>query len=137
VLTVTRAAARIGHHPNRLVEVRIMAGEITPFRIDVPETDLADLRERLQRTRWPEAETVTDWSQGVPLAYLQDLCRYWATGYNWRATEARLNALPQFRTEIDGLSIHFIHTRSPHPDRLQRQARRARLGHPADRRRLG
>jgi hypothetical protein len=114
-----------------------MAGEITPFRIDVPETDLADLRERLQRTRWPEAETVTDWSQGVPLAYLQDLCRYWATGYNWRATEARLNALPQFRTEIDGLSIHFIHTRSPHPDRLQRQARRARLGHPADRRRLG
>jgi len=95
-----------------------MAGEITPFRIDVPETDLADLRERLQRTRWPEAETVTDWSQGVPLAYLQDLCRYWATGYNWRATEARLNALPQFRTEIDGLSIHFIHARSPHPDAL-------------------
>ena len=95
-----------------------MAGEITPFRIDVPETDLADLRERLQRTRWPEAETVTDWSQGVPLAYLQDLCRYWATGYNWRATEARLNALPQFRTEIDGLSIHFIHARSPHSDAL-------------------
>jgi pimeloyl-ACP methyl ester carboxylesterase len=95
-----------------------MAGEITPFRIDVPETDLADLRERLQRTRWPEAETVTDWSQGVPLAYLQDLCRYWATGYDWRATEARLNALPQFRTEIDGLSVHFIHTRSPHPDAL-------------------
>jgi pimeloyl-ACP methyl ester carboxylesterase len=95
-----------------------MAGEITPFRIDVPETDLADLRERLQRTRWPEAETVTDWSQGVPLAYLQDLCRYWATGYDWRATEARLNALPQFRTEIDGLSVHFIHARSPHPDAL-------------------
>jgi pimeloyl-ACP methyl ester carboxylesterase len=95
-----------------------MAGEITPFRIDVPETDLADLRERLQRTRWPEAETVTDWSQGVPLAYLQDLCRYWATGYDWRATEARLNALPQFRTEIDGLSVHFIHTRSPNPDAL-------------------
>ena len=65
-----------------------MAGEITPFRIDVPETDLADLRERLQRTRWPEAETVTDWSQGVPLAYLRDLCRHWATGYDWRATEA-------------------------------------------------
>ena len=95
-----------------------MAGEITPFRIDVPETDLADLRERLQRTRWPEAETVTDWSQGVPLVYLQDLCRYWATGYDWRATEARLNALPQFRTEIDGLSVHFIHARSPHPDAL-------------------
>jgi pimeloyl-ACP methyl ester carboxylesterase len=95
-----------------------MAGEITPFRIDVPETDLADLRERLQRTRWPEAETVTDWSQGVPLSYLQDLCRYWATGYDWRATEARLNALPQFRTEIDGLSVHFIHTRSPNPDAL-------------------
>jgi pimeloyl-ACP methyl ester carboxylesterase len=95
-----------------------MAREITPFRIDVPDTDLADLRERLQRTRWPEAETVTDWSQGVPLAYLQDLCRYWATGYDWRATEARLNALAQFRTEIDGLSIHFIHNRSPHPDAL-------------------
>ncbi|HEY5988828.1 MAG TPA: epoxide hydrolase N-terminal domain-containing protein [Streptosporangiaceae bacterium] len=87
-----------------------MPGEITRYRIDVPEADLADLRERLQCTRWPEAETVNDWSQGVPLAYLQDLCGYWADGYDWRATEARLNALPQFRTEIDGLSIQALWT---------------------------
>jgi pimeloyl-ACP methyl ester carboxylesterase len=95
-----------------------MPGEVTPFRIDVPEADLDDLRERLRRTRWPEPETVTDWSQGVPLAYLRDLCRYWSDGYDWRAAEARLNALPQFRTEIGGLPIHFIHARSPHPDAL-------------------
>jgi pimeloyl-ACP methyl ester carboxylesterase len=92
--------------------------EITPFRIEIPEADLADLRERLRRTRWPEAETVSDWSQGVPLAYLRDLCRYWASEYDWRATEARLNALPQFRTEIGGLPVHFIHARSPHPEAL-------------------
>jgi epoxide hydrolase len=95
-----------------------MSDQVTPFRIEIPEADLRDLRERLERTRWPEAETVDDWSQGVPLAYLRDLCRYWATGYDWRATEARLNALPQFRTEIDGLGIHFLHVRSPHPDAL-------------------
>jgi epoxide hydrolase len=95
-----------------------MAGEVTPFQLEVPEAELDDLRERLRRTRWPEPETVPDWSQGVPLAYLQDLCRYWADGYDWRATEARLNALPQFRTELDGLAIHFIHARSPHPDAL-------------------
>ena len=91
---------------------------IAPFRVDVPEADLVDLRERLQRTRWPEREPVDDWSQGVPLAYLRDLCDYWAHGYDWRATEARLNALPQFRTEIDGLGIHFIHVRSRSPDAL-------------------
>ena len=92
--------------------------EVTPFRIEVPEADLRDLRERLARTRWPEAETVTDWSQGVPVSYLRELCRYWADGYDWRATEARLNGLPQFRTEIDGLGLHFMHVRSPHPDAL-------------------
>jgi pimeloyl-ACP methyl ester carboxylesterase len=92
--------------------------DITPFRIRVPEADLADLRERLRRTRWPEAETVGDWSQGVPLAYLRDLCRYWGDGYDWRACEARLNALPQFRVSIDGLAIHFVHARSPRPDAL-------------------
>jgi len=91
---------------------------VTPFRLDVPEDALRDLRERLVRTRWPEAETVGDWSQGVPLAYVRELCRYWADEYDWRATEARLNRLPQFRTEIDGLGIHFIHVRSPHPDAL-------------------
>lgn len=89
--------------------------DITPFRIAVPDADLADLRERLRRTRWPEAEPVDDWSQGVPRAYLRDLCRYWAEEYHWRATEARLNRWPQFRTEIDGLGIHFLHARSPHP----------------------
>jgi epoxide hydrolase len=91
---------------------------MVPFRVDVPEAELVDLRERLERTRWPEREPVDDWLQGVPLAYLQDLCDYWAHGYDWRATEARLNALPQFRTEIDGLGIHFIHVRSPSPDAL-------------------
>jgi pimeloyl-ACP methyl ester carboxylesterase len=95
-----------------------MAAEVTPFRIEVPSADLDDLRGRLLRTRWPERETVTDWSQGVPLGYLQELCRYWADGYDWRAAEERLNALPQFRTEIGGLPIHFIHARSPHPAAL-------------------
>lgn len=95
-----------------------MSAEVTPFRIEVPETDLDDLRDRLRRTRWPEAATVADWSQGVPLAYLRELCGYWAEEYDWRATESRLNDLPQFRTEIDGLGIHFIHLRSPHPGAL-------------------
>ena len=95
-----------------------MCHEIENFRIEVPESGLDDLRERLRRTRWPEAETVEDWSQGVPRAYLQELCAYWADGYDWRAAEARLNALPQFRTELDGLGIHFVHARSPHPAAL-------------------
>jgi hypothetical protein len=95
-----------------------MSDEIAPFRIDVPESELRDLRERLGRTRWPERETVDDSSQGVPLAYVQELCAYWAEGYDWRATEARLNALPQFRTELDGLGIHFLHVRSPHAEAL-------------------
>jgi pimeloyl-ACP methyl ester carboxylesterase len=90
-----------------------MAEEISPFRIDVPEGDLDDLRERLRRTRWPDRETVADWSQGAPLGWVQDLCRYWAADYDWRAREARLNAFPQFRTTIDGLDLHFLHVRSP------------------------
>lgn len=89
-----------------------------PFRVEVPEADLTDLRDRLRWTRWPERETVTDWSQGVPLDYLRELCAYWAETYDWRATEARLNALPQYRTTIDGLGLHFLHVRSPHPDAL-------------------
>ena len=88
------------------------------FRIAVPEAELDDLRERLRRSRWPERETVDDWSQGVPLAYLEELCDHWASAYDWRATEARLNALPQFRTEIDGLGIHFVHVRSQHPNAI-------------------
>jgi pimeloyl-ACP methyl ester carboxylesterase len=88
---------------------------VQPFRIEIDEERLSDLRQRLHRTRWPEAETVDDWSQGIPLAYVQDLCRYWADGYDWRRCEDRLNGFPQFRTEIDGLGIHLMHVRSPHP----------------------
>ncbi len=95
-----------------------MADPIAPFRLAVPDHDLDDLRDRLDRTRWPDAETVDDWSQGIPLAYVQDLCGYWADGYDWRATEARLNGLGQYRTEIDGLGIHFLHVRSPEPGAL-------------------
>src|SRR5919201_3592894 len=95
-----------------------MPDPLIPYRIDVPEADLADLRDRLRRTRWPEPETAAGWAQGVPLAYLRDLCGYWADGYDWRATEARLNGLPQFRTEIDGVGIHVLHVRSPHPAAL-------------------
>ena len=91
---------------------------VTPFRIEIPQDRLDDLRERLARTRWPEAETVTDWSQGVPLSYLRELCGHWADGYDWRATERQLNRLPQFRAELDGLGVHFLHVRSPHPDAL-------------------
>ena len=91
---------------------------IRPFHIDIPEADLVDLRRRLAATRWPEKETVADDSQGVPLATLQDLVRYWQTDYDWRKVEARLNALPQFITEIDGLDIHFIHVRSKHENAL-------------------
>ncbi len=92
--------------------------DFTPFRIDIPDADLDDLRERLVRTRWPDEETVSDWSQGVPRAYVQELCRHWAEAYDWRATEARLNALPQFRAQVDGLGIHLLHVRSPYPDAL-------------------
>jgi epoxide hydrolase len=95
-----------------------MADDVTEFRIEVPDVELEDLRARLRQARWPERETVQDWSQGVPLAYLRELCRYWADRYDWRATEARLNALPQFRTVIDGLGIHFLHVRSPHAPAL-------------------
>lgn len=95
-----------------------MGDEVVPFRVDVPDAALADLRDRLRRTRWPDAETVDDWSQGVPLGYVRELCAYWADGYDWRASEARLNTFPQYRTEIDGLGIHFLHVRSPHPDAL-------------------
>ncbi|MBR0718508.1 epoxide hydrolase family protein [Bradyrhizobium liaoningense] len=92
--------------------------EIRPFRIDIPEEALIDLRRRINATRWPEQETVADDSQGVPLAILTDLARYWATDYDWRKIEAKLNALPQFITEIDGLDIHFIHVRSKHDNAL-------------------
>lgn len=92
--------------------------EIRPFHIDVAEGVLADLRRRIAATQWPERETVSDESQGVPLATMQKLARYWETEYDWRKIEAKLNAVPQFITEIDGLDIHFIHVRSPHDDAL-------------------
>jgi pimeloyl-ACP methyl ester carboxylesterase len=91
---------------------------IRPFHIDVPEDELVDLRRRIAATRWPDKETVTDQSQGVPLATIQMLAHYWATEYDWRKIESKLNALPQFITEIDGLDIHFIHVRSRHEDAL-------------------
>ena len=94
------------------------ATAIRPFHVDVPEEALTDLRRRIAATQWPERETVPDQSQGVPLAVVQELARHWATDYDWRACEARLNALPQFTTEIDGLEIHFIHARSEHEDAL-------------------
>jgi pimeloyl-ACP methyl ester carboxylesterase len=89
-----------------------------PFRVNVPEAEIAELRRRIHVTRWPERETVADASQGVQLATMQNLARYWTTVYDWRACEARLNALPQFVTEIDGLDIHFIHVRSKHEGAL-------------------
>jgi pimeloyl-ACP methyl ester carboxylesterase len=88
---------------------------ITPFEIRAGDDALADLGERLRRTRWPEPATVGGWQQGVPLAELRALCDYWANGYDWRAAEDRLNRMPQFRTTVDGLGIHFVHARSPHP----------------------
>ena len=94
------------------------ATAIRPFTIETPEAELEDLRARIVATRFPERETVEDDSQGVPLALMQDLARYWATEYDWRRCEARLNAVPNFLTEIDGLDMHFIHVRSEHEDAL-------------------
>jgi pimeloyl-ACP methyl ester carboxylesterase len=91
---------------------------IRPFHVNVPQAELAELRRRVQATKWPERETVTDASQGVQLATIQALARYWETEYDWRKIEAKLNALPQFVTEIDGLDIHFIHVRSKHENAL-------------------
>ena len=94
------------------------ATEIRPFHLEIPEEQLDDLRRRIEATRWPSKELVADRSQGVQLATMQELARYWATDYDWRKAEAKLNALPQFRTEIDGVEIHFIHVKSPHENAL-------------------
>ena len=94
------------------------AAAIRPFRVHVPEKDLTDLRRRIAATRWPDKETVADQSQGAQLARLQELVRYWGKGYDWRKAEAKLNALPQFTTNIDGVDIHFIHVRSRHKNAL-------------------
>jgi pimeloyl-ACP methyl ester carboxylesterase len=94
------------------------ATEIRPFHVEIPEEQIDDLRRRIAATRWPSKELVPDRSQGVQLATLQELARYWTTDYDWRKAEEKLNALPQFTTEIDGVNIHFIHVRSPHEDAL-------------------
>jgi len=91
---------------------------VRPFRVSIPQTDLVDLRRRIVATRWPDRETVSDATQGVQLMTMQRLAKYWATNYDWRNVEARLNALPQFVTTIDGLDIHFIHVRSKHANAL-------------------
>ena len=92
--------------------------QLTPYRIEIPEQQIEDLRRRLSAARWPEAETPDDWSQGIPLAYMQELCAYWSEKYDWRRCEAQLNAFPQFVTDLDGLDIHFLHVRSPHEGAL-------------------
>jgi pimeloyl-ACP methyl ester carboxylesterase len=94
------------------------ANDIRPFQVDTPDEAIEDLRRRIAATNWPEQETVADQSQGVPLAMIQELARYWGTDYDWRRCEAKLNALPQFITELDGLDIHFIHVGSQHDDAL-------------------
>ncbi|GAA2815693.1 epoxide hydrolase family protein [Saccharopolyspora taberi] len=95
-----------------------MTTEIQPFRIDIPQADLDDLRERLARVRWPDELPGLGWEHGAPVGYLRDLAEHWRTGYDWRAQEARLNQHPQFTTEIDGARVHFLHVRSPRPDAL-------------------
>src|SRR5262245_1463635 len=94
------------------------ATAIRPFSVNFPESDLDDLRRRIRATPVPDRETVTDFTQRVPLATVQKLARYWGTEYDWRKVEARLNAVPNFITEIDGLDIHFIHVRSKHESAL-------------------
>jgi hypothetical protein len=96
----------------------VEATDVRPFNVNIPEAELAELRKRIVATRWPEKETVSDFTQGVPLATVQKLASYWASDYDWRKVEARLNAVPNFITEIDGLDIHFIHVRSKHENAL-------------------
>ena len=88
-----------------------MTDELRPFAIDVPESVVDDLRMRLRHTRWPDRENVDDWSQGIPLAYVQEVAGYWADEYDWRRREAALNRFDQYVTEVDGVDIHFIHQR--------------------------
>jgi pimeloyl-ACP methyl ester carboxylesterase len=113
-IAVAGAASLLPAHPASAAE----GDAIRPFHISFPEETLVDLRRRIAATRWPERETVTDPSQGVQFATIQKLARYWQTDYDWRKIETRLNALPQFTTEIDGLDIHFIHVRSKHDNAL-------------------
>ena len=98
-----------------MTATKVPAEEIRPFRIEVPESDLEDLRNRLARTRWPDELPDVGWSYGVPLGYMKDMAEYWRTGYDWRVHESRLNAFPQFMTTVDETNVHFIHMRSPEP----------------------
>ena len=117
--TATLGIAAAGAASLLPVQLAASAGDvIRPFRVTVPEADLVDLRRRIAATRWPDKETVADRSQGTQLAKLQELVRYWGTDYDWRKVEAKLNALPQFMTTIDGVDIHFIHVRSRHENAL-------------------
>jgi pimeloyl-ACP methyl ester carboxylesterase len=123
-LAMSTAAATLGLIPTHLAAhpatpiTPIEDTAIRPFRVNVPEEQLVDLRRRIAATRWPDQETVNDQSQGIQLAKLKPLVEYWGTGYDWRKAEAKLNALPQFVTRIDGVDIHFIHVRSKHPNAL-------------------
>ena len=92
--------------------------ELRPFQVDIPQSDLDDLADRLARVRWPDELPGVDWSYGVPLDYVRELVDHWRTGYDWRAQEARINEHPQFMTTIDGQQVHFLHVRSPEPDAL-------------------
>jgi pimeloyl-ACP methyl ester carboxylesterase len=117
ILAATAAAGTFILSPKRFVAAEDVT-TIRPFKINVPEEQIVDLRRRIAATRWPDKETVTDQSQGARLAKLQELIRYWGTNYDWRKLETKLNALPQFVTTIDGVDIHFIHVRSRHPNAL-------------------
>jgi pimeloyl-ACP methyl ester carboxylesterase len=117
-LALSAATGALGLVSGRTAMAAAEDGAIRPFRFEAPEADLVDLRQRLAATRWPERELVADQSQGVQLATMQKLVRYWSTDYDWRKVEARMNALPQFITEVDGLDIHFIHVRSQHQNAL-------------------
>ena len=117
LLATSAAAGALSLLPAYLAAA-VDSNAIRPFHINIPEADLVDLRRRVKATRWPDKETVADQSQGVQLATIQKLARYWSTEYDWRKCEAKLKALPHFITEIDGLDIHFIHVRSKHENAL-------------------
>jgi pimeloyl-ACP methyl ester carboxylesterase len=117
-LIAIAAAGAVGVLPGSLRAATIAGHSVRPFTVHIPEKDIADLRQRITATRWPDRETVEDRSQGIQHASLQKIVHHWGTEYDWRSAEAKLNALPQFITEIDGLDIHFIHVRSRHPNAL-------------------
>jgi pimeloyl-ACP methyl ester carboxylesterase len=117
LLTVSAAAAALSLLPSGLAKAA-NGDAVRPFRVNIPEQQLVDLRRRIVATRWPDRETVNDQSQGIQLAKITPLVEHWGTGYDWRKAEAKLNALPQFVTRIDGVDIHFVHVRSKHPNAL-------------------